>query len=168
MPVKAVNYFEGNILDYVKNPFGIFKAEIITPKNINIPLLQRFHSLNNVKKTITPLGKWTGIYTSAELNKAIEIGYQIKIIDGYLFEKKVIFKEFVDFFYTLKNKSKKGTPEYLIAKLILNSAYGKLGMSPNLEHHKIINKNELNNIFILYTITNVIEIDDELMLISYF
>lgn len=68
----------------------------------------------------------------------------------------------------MKSKSNKGTPEYLIAKLILNSAYGKLGMSPNLEHHKIINTNELNNNFNRYTITNVIEIDDDLILISYF
>jgi hypothetical protein len=59
-PVGSPVYFEGNILDERLNynkPFGIFEAEIITPENLNIPLLQTRFSTSNCIKTISPLGK---------------------------------------------------------------------------------------------------------------
>ena len=48
------------------------------------------------------------------------------------------FKKFVDYFWDLKNNSKKGTPEYTFAKLMLNSCYGKFGTNPDKYHRYCI------------------------------
>ena len=57
---------------------------------------------------------------------------------GYLFERGNIFSEYVDFLFNLKKNSEKSTPNYVISKLLLNSLYGRLGMSPITENHVII------------------------------
>lgn len=57
----------------------------------------------------------------------MKFGYKFKVISGYLFDKKYIFNEYVDFLYNLKSTSVKGTPDYVISKLLMNSLYGKFG-----------------------------------------
>jgi hypothetical protein len=37
-------------------------------------------------------------------------GYKFKILRGYLFERKNIFKDYIDGLYEIKKNSKKGTP----------------------------------------------------------
>jgi DNA polymerase type B, organellar and viral len=132
-PVGSPIYFEGNILDERLNyykPFGIFEAEIITPENLNIPLLQTRFNTSNCIKTISPLGKWTGMYLSDELYKAIELGYKIKIIRGYLFDKMDIYSDFINYFYKIKQENTYDSAQYIISKLIMNRLYGRLGMNP--------------------------------------
>lgn len=82
---------------------------------------------NNVR-TISPLGSWTGVYFSEELNNAANYGYTFKILRGYLFDTDLIFTRYVDFLYDLKVNSQPGSPDYIIAKLLLNSLYGRFGM----------------------------------------
>jgi len=101
MPIGNPILFEGNILNHENKPFGIFEAEIITPKELNIPILQTKIKSNNETKTVTPLDKWTGIYLSEELYKAMELGYKINILRGYYFETENIFEEFVNYFYLI-------------------------------------------------------------------
>ena len=56
---------------------------------------------------------------------------------------------------------------YLIAKLLLNSLYGKFGMSEDLSTHKIININKLENFMNTKERITLTELDEELVLISY-
>jgi len=56
----------------------------------------------------------------------------------YRFHQSITFKAYVDHFYELKKSSKNGSPEYLFAKLMLNSLYGKFGANPNKYEENII------------------------------
>lgn len=64
MPVGQPVYFEGNILSLDKNsgynlfnkPYGFFEVEVIAPEYIKIPILQIRFKINNVVRTIAPIG----------------------------------------------------------------------------------------------------------------
>lgn len=164
MPIGTPMFFEGDILKYIKNPFGFFYVDIITPEKENIPFLQKRVKINNSIKTISPLGNWTGWYFSEEINKAKELGYKIKIIKGYLFDQDIIFKEYVDYFYDMKKKSDKNSPQYIISKLLLNSLYGRLGMNPIKNKHVIVNKAEAFKYFENFSVTDVMSLGDKEMI----
>jgi len=61
---------------------------------------------------------------------------------------------------------------YTVSKLLLNSLYGRLGMSPFVENHTIVEQeSEKSNDLLLndnYTITNVVDLQNGKELISYF
>jgi hypothetical protein len=108
------------------------------------------------------------MYFSEEINNAMAFGYKFKILRGYLFNREHIFKGYVDFLYNLKVNSAKATPDYIIAKLLLNTLYGRFGMNPNCENHLIINSKDSlefqnNNI-----ITNVVDLQNGRELVSFF
>lgn len=51
-------------------------------------------------------------------------------VEGYAFKAKAgLFKEYVDKWYEVKKNAPSGSVERMIAKLMLNSAYGRFGMS---------------------------------------
>lgn len=154
MPVGTPQYFEfsefieiNNLKKIFNNPFGFFEVEITTPENMNRPIFQTKVKTNNGIRTVAPLGTWTDIIFSEEMFKYLEYGYKFKVKRGYLFEKDNIFKYYVDELYLIKQSHNKDHPMYLIAKLLMNSLYGRFGMSDNLNNHVIVNNNELNNLF---------------------
>jgi len=58
---KYVTYFEGNILETEKSPFGFFNCEVKTTQKLENPILQVKHRIKtkgggNVQRTISPLG----------------------------------------------------------------------------------------------------------------
>ena len=59
-------------------------------------------------------------------------------MEGYLFDSKYIFNDYVDTLYKIKSELSKDNPLYTIAKLLLNSLYGRFGMKPEIEDHIII------------------------------
>lgn len=66
-------------------------------------------------------------------------GYKVEVIKGYKYEKGIIFKEYIDYFYNVKMNS--SGVDRVISKLMLNSLYGKFGMSPRMvEKMKVINR----------------------------
>ena len=40
MPVGPIHYFEGNVFEQNKDAFGFFYCKVVTPENMDIPLLQ--------------------------------------------------------------------------------------------------------------------------------
>lgn len=168
MPVGNPIYFDGDISKIENKPFGIFFVEIEAPNNIDIPILQLRTKKNNKQtRTLSPLGKWRGVYTSEELYNAENYGYKFKIINGYLFKKDYIFKEYVDELYAIKENSNKNSTDYLIAKLLLNSLYGRLGMNPQMETNLIILNDESNYYIKKYEISNVIDLKNGKELVTF-
>lgn len=172
MPVGNPIYFEGD-LEFLENnynlidrPFGFFEVEVEAPKNLHIPILQTRIKTSNGTKTVAPVGSWIGIYFSEEINNARGHGYKFKILNGYLFERGSIFKDYVDFLYELKVNSEPATPDYIIAKLLLNSLYGRFGMNPHVENHLIIDSKDV--LSFEGTITNVLDLKNGKELISFF
>jgi hypothetical protein len=79
-------------------------------------------------RSIAALGTWSDMIFSEEMKNAIKYGYKFEILWGYKFKPKNIFKEYVQNLYTLKLRFPKTNPLNYIAKLLLNSLYGRFGM----------------------------------------
>jgi len=113
---------------------GLTKAIVEAPDDIYLPVLPVKH--NN--KLFFPKGKFTGFWDNSLLRKAEELNYYIKPLKSYEFDKSdYIFKEYVDKFFNQKKNSKKGTPQYITAKILMNSLYGKFAQrekSSRIEH----------------------------------
>ena len=120
---------------------GISYVNVVTPKNLLIPLLP----VRQDKKLIFPVGKFSGWYTHLELRKAKEIGYKINVVKSITYETEDMFSGYVTKFYALKSKYKKEGNEImtLISKLMLNSLYGKF--ATKLEVEKIVHVKNLSH-----------------------
>jgi hypothetical protein len=53
-----------------------------------------------------------------------------RIVKRYDFAETIDFKGYVHHFYDIKKSAAKGSPEYIFAKLFMNSLYGKFGANP--------------------------------------
>jgi hypothetical protein len=115
---------------------GICEVSVRTPDKLDIPLLP----VKDDGKLIFPLGEWSGWYTSAEILKALELGYEIEYKKGFSWRKKArIFEPFVSKYYEIKRTSK-GSKK-LMAKYLLNSSYGKFGQ--RREHREVMSLQEI-------------------------
>jgi hypothetical protein len=77
------------------------------------------------------------------MDNAVKFGYKFKIIRGYTFEKKKIFSENIDKLYNLRLKYPKSDPMNYIAKLFMNSLYGRFGMDDNFSEIRIVDHEEM-------------------------
>jgi hypothetical protein len=169
MPVGKITYFDGDISKIETNPFGFFYCKITSPKYLEHPILQTKIKTEHGLRTIAPLGEWYGFIFSQEMNNAIKYGYKFEILNGYTFEKQIIFKEYVELLYKIKQNNTKNSPLYLISKLLMNSLYGKFGMFEVLCKHSIVSMNEfydLNNNNDI-NIEEIIELDEDTVLVSF-
>lgn len=139
MPLGNPIYFEGDILKFMNKPLGVFKVKIDSPEEIKHPILQSRLKVNGTSSTLSPLGSWEGVFFSEELYNAEKYGYKYQVLNGFIFkESDNIFKEYVDKIYEWKSQSSKDSADYEISKLLLNSLYGRFGMSPEIELHEIV------------------------------
>jgi hypothetical protein len=157
--IKHIKYFKPKNLQKL-NLFGFFYCNIDTGA-AKFPVL----TIKKDGKLISPLGSWSGWYYSEELYAAIDQGYKIDILEGYCFEHSKPFEKFVRDFYNIKKNSNDKIKRN-IAKLLLNSLYGRFGMNYELSSFKVIKIEELDQY--LNKEPKVEEIiNDELQLISF-
>jgi hypothetical protein len=166
MPVGKPTLFEGDIRKIDPQAFGFFFCEIIAPDNIKHPILQTHVKVNNMIRTVAPLGQWKDMIFSAEMDNAMKFGYKFNILWGYKFDKAYIFKDYVEFLYNFRIDYLKSDPLNYIAKILLNSLYGRFGMDDNFSEINIIHKDYItdfeNRFFDL--ITDKLELDDYFLL----
>lgn len=115
-------------------------------------------------RTISPVGSFSGWFFSEELKNALNFGYKIKIIKGYLFEKANIFSGYVNDLYSLRLSYPKTDPMNYISKILLNSLYGRFGMKEINEKIVIIKKGELDNFILKDNIKEIIDFGKQLLL----
>src|SRR6267378_1647051 len=128
MPIGLPIAFDGDIRAVEPNAYGFFYCKITSPEFLEHPILQRRVKTVAGIRTVAGLGTWEGWIYSAEMDNAMKLGYTFEILKGYQFEKGFIFKEYVDTMYNLRLQYDKSHPMNLIAKLLMNSLYGKFGM----------------------------------------
>ena len=145
MPIGTPTYFNGDIRLIDPQAFGFFYCEIIAPDNLKHPILQTHVMTNNGIRTISPLGTWSDMLFSSEMDNAIKFGYKFNILWGYTFSKDNIFEDYVDFIFSLRLQYSKSDPLNYIAKILLNSLYGRFGMDDNFEQIDIIHKDFIND-----------------------
>lgn len=99
-------------------------------------------------------------YKVAKKYNLIEVD---KIIETYNFRECSTLEKFVDYSYAEKENATKGTNEYTIAKLIMNSPYGKYAQdSRKYKKHEFVDPSEI----VLDDNIEVIENEDFKLLIS--
>ena len=128
MPIGKPTVFEGNIRLVEPDAYGFFYCNITSPDNLEHPILQRRIKTSDGVRTIAGLGTWTGWISSIEMDNAINFGYTFEILKGYQFEKGNLFESYVNKMYELRNLYAPADAMNLIAKLLMNSLYGKFGM----------------------------------------
>ena len=128
LPVGKPIAFEGNIRSVEPDAYGFFYCNIKTPEYLEHPILQRRIKTENGLRTIAGLGEWTGWVNSKELDVTSKLGYRFEIIKGYKFETAIIFDKYVEKMASIRASYPKSDPMNLIAKLLMNSLYGKFGM----------------------------------------
>ncbi|BDI12843.1 hypothetical protein (mitochondrion) [Phanerochaete sordida] len=128
MPVGKPIAFEGDIRAVDPKAFGFFYCHIFCPDYIQHPILQRRIKTANGLRTVAGTGEWTGWVCSSELDAVLHLGYEFKILKGYKFETAIIFDKFVAKMGAIRETYPKSDPMNLIAKLLMNSLYGKFGM----------------------------------------
>jgi hypothetical protein len=95
---------------------------------------------------------------------AQKYGYTFTVLEGYKFEKAVIFKNYVDFLFNLRQQYLKSHPLNLIAKILLNSLYGRFGMHQISICYEIILKEDFNKIENKENIFDLIELEDYILI----
>ena len=169
MPVGPIKWFEGNILEEDKNAYGFFFCKIITPKNMNRPLLMTKVKTSSGFRTIAPLGTWNDWLFSEEMHNYKNYGYKFKVIKGYTFNKSNIFKDYVSQLYSIKQNTPKSDPMYLISKLLMNSLFGRFGMNFDLPNYKFIKEEDIKD-FIqkdFIQVSDIITLDNGYNLIEF-
>lgn len=133
--VMRDNYFPSSrsffSFDFDDKRLGIYECKVKAPKSIYIPVLGVIRD----GKYIFPTGKFKGHWTSAEIKYAISLGYKIEILGGYVFEeKKKLFKKFINDLYSIRRSAPKNSVSEIMAKLLMNSSYGRFGMDLSKEN----------------------------------
>jgi hypothetical protein len=131
-----------NDLEHLINDYCVIaKVRLNLPENLRygvFPLrlckkcLIQNCSHKTYNKLFFPLGRFYTYLTTNEIKLAIENNYIENVETIYLYAKKPIFKNFVEYFYEMKKKSQKGSIDYLFSKLIMNSLYGKFAQQKDI------------------------------------
>lgn len=137
--VMRENFFPVNkgifTFEYEKNHLGIYSCEIDCPETEYLPCLGVIHE----GKYIFPKGRFKGHFTSVEIEYAKTLGYKIKILEGYYFPRKEkLFTDYVNKLYQIRLDSKKNSVDDILAKLLMNSLYGRMGMNLDKENIEFI------------------------------
>jgi hypothetical protein len=135
----SVTYYNKLILEGEKCPVGIFRIEYVTNKNLIDGILPRRED----GRLIWDLKDHTGIYNSVDIDNALELGYKIKLVEGYYWEKtENVFDNYINYLYDFKKNANKGSAQYTLAKLMMNGLYGKTIQRPILDENVIIRLHE--------------------------
>jgi DNA polymerase type B, organellar and viral len=126
----SVTHYNDLILKGEKCPVGIFRVEYVTNENLIDGILPR----RDDGRLIWDLKDHTGIYNSVDIDNALALGYKIKIVEGYYWEKtEYVFDNYINYLYDFKKNAKNGSAQYTLAKLMMNGLNGKTIQKPILD-----------------------------------
>jgi hypothetical protein len=132
--------------DFPEDFFGFVNVKVTAPLHLRTPTLPHRFKGKSGQSTIYPVGTWQAWYFSEELKANLNLGYKYEIIEGYEFQKQIIFKEFIENLYDMKKSATPGSLSYIANKLLMNSQYGRYGMDPNLHVDEFVTPEKLNHL----------------------
>ena len=177
MPVGKITKFIGNplltgeTLESLKDKLAFIKCSVYVDKSIKRPVYQTLININGELRSVCTTGTFLNqMVFVPELMKYQELtNGLIRIIPesiqmGYLFESKIIFKEFIDQLFKMKQSVPKDHPLYQISKLNMNSLYGRMGLRQELTEYTFMNALEIEKYSLNkdVTIQDIIEFDKDL------
>jgi hypothetical protein len=80
-------------------------------------------------KLIFPIGTFAAVLSTPEILYALDNGHVVSIDKVAIYEQAIIFKEYVDYLYNMRQKYKTegNTSSSNMTKILMNSLYGKFG-----------------------------------------
>lgn len=95
--------------------------------------------------TIFPVGKFQTVLNTPELQLALEQGVIVSVKRAVVYEKAVIFRDYVNFFYEQRLEAKMRGDDTLawLCKLMMNSLYGKFGQNGRKYEQKWESKSDV-------------------------
>lgn len=129
---------------FKNNKIGFYEIDFVPPTNIRVPILPRRKLLNGQNVGCEwSLFPGSGVYTSVDIENAINNGYQVTFKNKCLIWDKQgdLFSEYIDLFYSLKETAEKENNDVKrnVAKLMLNALYGKTLQQARFNTHQIVN-----------------------------
>jgi len=114
------------VTEEVEGALGIYEVEFTAPYDLHHAILPRHNNKGLLTWSLEP---GSGIYTSIDLENAKRFGYEIVTKRGIVWDQAEplpLFERYVQRCYEWKkeNKEHKGS-QYAIAKLLMNTLYGK-------------------------------------------
>lgn len=97
-------------------------AEVIIKTESENPYPMRYNN-----RLVFPIGKFETTISTPEVIYALERDHIIKVKNVAIYKADYIFKDFVQHFYTARQKNRDNPVLNYLFKLILNSLYGKFG-----------------------------------------
>lgn len=130
MPGGQATEWDGEPPDHMKREqIGFVEADVVVPEDLLIPPLPvRGDGDSLPKKLVFPVGNLSGVWEWDELQLALELGCEIaRWKHSVWYEPVDMFGKYVRDLYQYRDKSRPDYDEGLatIAKLLLNSTYGK-------------------------------------------
>jgi hypothetical protein len=169
IPIGIPTYFEGDIRKIETNSFGFFEVDVNCPRELQHPIIQLHIKRNGVFRTISPTGSFRMWIFSEEMYNAEKFGYTFNILRGYTFSKKILFKSYVENLYALRLQYDKSNPMNYIAKLLLNSLYGKFGMNLVFEYIQVLSQKTTETLLSspLHNIWDITKLNEDNNLVHY-
>lgn len=133
--IELENITESQVYAFAKNLIGIVDCEVYIPPDCYLPPLP--HVING--KLMFPVGHFRGTWDTAELTLLAEVGGTIiKTYKSAWFETGELFNGFIETLYRFRDKTRAGWTKGMdfIAKILMNSAYGKFAMRE--ERQKVV------------------------------
>jgi hypothetical protein len=166
-PIK--NWVKNSSSFDINNFFGFIYVKVKCPKELYIPFLTVMHDDLGL---ISPTGEWEGVYFSEEIKYALSLGYTFEYFDYYKFEKASIFDKYVNDMYKKRIAFKEKPAISTVYKLLLNSLYGRFGMTSSefkniLIKDTVDDRKKLSDIALLYDWSIVATFDNNSKLIRY-
>jgi len=122
--------YKATVSQYMSNEMGFWDVEVYVP-DMYLPPLGAYIGKGSDRRFIFPVGTFRGQWTTYELNYAMSLGVKIKnYYGGMIFHNEGrIFEEFITELYDIRLKSDKNSADSVIAKLLMNSCYGRFGIN---------------------------------------
>uniref|UniRef100_A0A896YUU9 DNA polymerase n=1 Tax=Coniophora puteana TaxID=80637 RepID=A0A896YUU9_9AGAM len=166
-PTGKIYQFEGDPSILGQSKYWIGEALVSTKKDLYQPYLQIHHKTKGGWRTVAPNGDFKMVIHAPEYFNAIK-DYNITVTKGYMFEKMSdIFHSYVQKMYALRQQYTKDQPMNFVAKLLLNSLYGRFGMQPSFHSNAFFTFDELQETIKNHEINNVMEISENIFFVSY-
>jgi hypothetical protein len=160
-PVGRSHWTETPDVDFKLGKIGFYSIEFTCPNDIRIPILPRRKLKNGHSMGVEwSLNDGAGVYTSVDIQNALDSGYTVKFVDRALVydeKSESIFTDYINTFYKLKQDAERENNPVLrtVAKLFLNALYGKTLQKAIFTTNTIANNaNEFNDFTLKYRLTS--------------
>jgi hypothetical protein len=130
------------------------------------PYLQIHCDTNKGFRTVAMNGNFRMKINSPEYYNALK-DYNIQVVNGFLFDKINIFREYINDMYYLRSQYPKNHPMNMIAKLMANSLYGRFALNPILENHKFCSFDLLKELSETCNIIEEMDLGEDGLFVSY-